>query len=664
MTETVTTPDEPRSDAKPLAPDDELGIPKPRRLMHTLAEEDGTPCLYLYYGIKEICFDDARLIPFGRGLLDHPRFRADEACRWSEGEPYEWGEVRELLEVLLEEEILAPAAELPDPAAAAPSNLPVTVEGQDADPSGPEERATWSRHEDRCPHLTAEIFGRSQPSSHLEFLIPSYRVAHPAFDRDDRQVGEANVYPPTLRARVPTEWRTCPYPGSRFQDERPMNISALRSMSEHWTRSLTHALEARSHFLRRAGLPTDQDLHLGDLYLLSLFLLALPGYMLHRPREPVANGDLPVAVASLFRVTDGVRFSIEHLLHGHGREVLLLDAHLDPRAFLHLVEQECLFLGVHGVCAGPAPRVLEFLDLMITGRWSGPRGRQLDPGSVGGNDRETGPSLHTEVGSLDAVLGYTVLTTWLTTAQELFWHRTATLACSLGDAASHLEVRPDCPRPDVPRVLREVARSHRRSQTEPPRLRRPDVLEELLLQCARLAETGSTAKSKTSAGGLFGQLPAAGTEPAWKELAQTSRLLPDGEAQAAAATAALHRFLRERQIPSALPEGTLEALVPAVLQGAALERRALGVFNALQQLVNELLERPPMDRPLDRRDLVDQGRVLAGAVGEDDTPETASRKLVTEVAERLLGLEIELREDATVVRHGSAEVALRTETGS
>ena len=656
MTETATTPDEPRSDAKPLAPEDELGIPKPRRLMHTLTEADGTPCLYLYYGIKEICFDDARLIPFGRGLLDHPRFRADEACRWSEGEPYEWSEVRELLEVLLEEEILVPAAELPDPAATAPSNLPVTVEGEDADPSGAEVRATWSRHDDRCPHLTAEIFGRSQPSSHLEFLIPSYRVAHPAFDRDERQVGEANVYPPDLRARVPTEWRTCPYPGSRFQDERPMNISALRSMSEHWTRSLTHALQARGHFLRRVGIPADPDLHLGNLYLLSLFLLAIPGYMLHRPRDPVASGDLSVAIASLFRVTDGVRFSIEHFLHGHGREVLSLDAHLDPRAFLDLVEQECLFLGVHGVCAGPAPRVLEFLELMITGRWSGPRDRPHDRGSEGGSDRETDPSLHTEVGSLDAVLAYTVLTTWLTTAQELFWHRTATLARALGEAASQLEVRPDCPRPDVPRVLREVARSHRRSQTEPPRLRRPEVLEELLRQCARLAGT--------DAGTLFGQIAAPRTEPTWKELAQGSRLLPEDDERGDETAAALHRFLRERQIPSALPEGALEALVPAVLQGAALERRALGVFNTLQQLVNELLERPVMDRPLDRRDLVDQGRVLAGAIGEDDTPETASRRLVTEVAERLLGLEIELREDATVVRHGSAEVALPTETGS
>ena len=95
-------------------------------------------------------------------------------------------------------------------------------------------------------------------------------------------------------------------------------------------------------------------------------------------------------------------------------------------------------------------------------------------------------------------------------------------------------------------------------------LQPPQVLDELLLQCARLAETGSTAKSETSSDSLFGQVPTPGTGLAWKELAQTSRLLPDGEAQAAEATAALHRFLRERRIPSALPEGTLEALVPAL----------------------------------------------------------------------------------------------------
>lgn len=630
MTEAATRTEERRTSPNPLTPEDELGVPKPRRLMHALTEEDGTLCLYLYYGVKEICFDDPRLIPFGRGLLDHPRFRAEEACRWSDGEPHDWGEVQELLEVLLEEEILVRAADLPDPAERPAKTVRTTRESDRSEDGSPRRRDTWSRHEDRCPYLTAEIFGHSQGSEHLEFLIPSFRVAHPAFDRDDRQVGEANVYPPELHARVPTEWRTCPYSGSRYQDERPMNVSALRAMSEHWDETLDHTLEARDRFLRRTGLSSEGDLRLGDLHLLSLFLLAIPGYMLQRPREPVPNGELSPAIASLFRVTDGVRFSAEHFIHGHGGEALPPDARLDPQAFFDLVEQECLFLGVHGVCSGPAPRVLEFLELMIRGRDDEREGR---PGTEG--------TLEREVGSLDAAFDYTVLTTWLTATQELFWHRTATLAHALGEAVADLEAPPDCPRPDVLWALRETARHHERFQTEPPRLRRPEVLEETIRRCAGLAEG----------------------DPAG-DLADASRLLPAGDPdpERDGTAAALHRFLRDRHVSSALPPGTPEALVPAVLRGAALERRALAVFNTLQRRVDELLERPPMSRPLGRRDLAAQGRVLAGAVGEEDTPDTASRVLVTDLAERLLGIEIELGEDSadpTVVRHGSARMTLR-----
>jgi len=48
-----------------------------------------------------------------------------------------------------------------------------------------------------------------------------YRIPHPALDGDDRQVGEANVWPPGLRLDRETEWRVCQYPGSRYRDVAP-----------------------------------------------------------------------------------------------------------------------------------------------------------------------------------------------------------------------------------------------------------------------------------------------------------------------------------------------------------------------------------------------------------------------------------------------------------
>lgn len=64
---------------------------------------------------------------------------------------------------------------------------------------------------------------------HFEAVVPSYRIAHPALDGEDRQVGEVNVFPPGLRIERATEWRVCQYPGSRFRDDiiPPVNGRAL-----------------------------------------------------------------------------------------------------------------------------------------------------------------------------------------------------------------------------------------------------------------------------------------------------------------------------------------------------------------------------------------------------------------------------------------------------
>jgi hypothetical protein len=64
--------------------------------------------------------------------------------------------------------------------------------------------------------------------AYLELVIPIFRVAHIAIDEDGRQVGEANFFPKPLRLDIPTEWRTCHYPGTRYQSQ-PMNVTALKS---------------------------------------------------------------------------------------------------------------------------------------------------------------------------------------------------------------------------------------------------------------------------------------------------------------------------------------------------------------------------------------------------------------------------------------------------
>src|SRR5262249_3964447 len=61
------------------------------------------------------------------------------------------------------------------------------------------------------------------------------RMVEERFHRDDegRPLREGRT-PTAYLATGEIEYRACPYPGSRQQSGRPMNVSALRQTSAHW----------------------------------------------------------------------------------------------------------------------------------------------------------------------------------------------------------------------------------------------------------------------------------------------------------------------------------------------------------------------------------------------------------------------------------------------
>ena len=202
-----------------LAPDDALHLPMNKRSVVQYAESpEGVRELHLYCGTKEIVFDEPDLFAFGEALVRHGSFVARDSTTWGEG--YDWPRMRELLEQLVEEGVLlrgAPPA-LGFGAAAEGKDQPAPL------PPGPSKRArSW----DECEELTREITGQPLEHGYLELIVPVFRVAHIALDTEGRQVGEANVFPKPLRVDVPTRWRTCIYPGTRYLDPKPMNVSAL-----------------------------------------------------------------------------------------------------------------------------------------------------------------------------------------------------------------------------------------------------------------------------------------------------------------------------------------------------------------------------------------------------------------------------------------------------
>jgi hypothetical protein len=335
---------------------DELFIPFHKRLVKEyVAGDTGGSELHLYYGEKEIVFDEADLFGFGEGLAQHDCFTAGTATTWSQG--LDWLRVRDLLEDLIAEGIVQRRRdEIADTGAkgACPSRLPAAQSIR---------ARTWLE----CEAIMQELTGQPLERGYLELLMPIYRIAHIALDTEGRQVGEANVFPGQLRLDIPTEWRSCPHAGSRYQDQFPMNVTALKSMRVHWRQVLVAVARIREAFVRRYP-HVENGWTVGDLERLSSLVLTLPAWQLMREQGRVENGQVHPVLSSMYRVTDGVRLTMHNMLFVPVNEPTLSpEAPMDSATLYAYVERNALFLSDYGVCAGPKALIDEFLSVMVDG---------------------------------------------------------------------------------------------------------------------------------------------------------------------------------------------------------------------------------------------------------------------------------------------------------
>ena len=339
-----------------VEPHDELVFPKHKRVVASYATDaDGNSELHLHYGEKEIVFDDPELFAFGEGLARHTRFVASSALTW--GERYDWPRVGELLSQLLDEGILQLAAGAACEHAShgsMASPLPPALTGLPR---------SWLD----CEAITQELTGRALEVGYLELVVPIYRIAHIALDAEGRQIGEANVFPRQLRLDVATEWRTCHSLGSRYRDDLPMNITALKSMVKYWKETLIVLLRVREAYLSR--FPRARGgWTVGDMQRLSVLVLTLPAYLSMRSGDRVDNGQLHPVFSSLFRVTDGVRMTMHRMLFTSANEPARPpEARISAAAIYSYAERNTVFLSDHGVCAGPKAMIEEFLRVLVDG---------------------------------------------------------------------------------------------------------------------------------------------------------------------------------------------------------------------------------------------------------------------------------------------------------
>ncbi|MFO1329937.1 MAG: hypothetical protein U1F56_21500 [Rubrivivax sp.] len=353
-----------RGAAAALQPDDVLVLPRHQRMVTQFDHDPDTGVreLRLYYGDQEISFDEPELFEFGQTLAQQSSFVAADALGW--GRPGDWPRVRALLGQLLDAGVLRrghagePAARLPHrgvDAGARPSPLA---------PARTAQARSW--HE--LPGLMHELTGRPLEIGWLELVVPVFRVAHMALDAEGRQVGESNAFPPALRLDVPTRWRACIYAGSRHQDDKPMNVTALKAMRAHWGPMMAMLLKVREAYLERCP-EARAGWTVGHLERLGTAVLALPAYQLMRRERRVDNGRLHPVLSSMFRVTDGLRMTMHHMLFiPFGEPTRKPDTPMTSAEVHAYAERAFSLHSDHGVCAGPRAMIDEFLSVLVDGQ--------------------------------------------------------------------------------------------------------------------------------------------------------------------------------------------------------------------------------------------------------------------------------------------------------
>jgi hypothetical protein len=389
----------PPTPAPALAREDELVLPMHKRVVtQYMKNAEGGNELRLYYGSHEISFDEQDLFAFGEQLAKQERFVAGAAAGWGPG--YEWARIQGLLETLLEQGVLRRAGDgAPDGAELAGGDCPSPLP-----PASGREPRTW--HESEA--LSLELTGHALEPGYLELVIPVFRIAHVALDAEGRQVGEANVFPKSLRLDVPTRWRTCIYPGTRFHAAHPMNVSALKSMRAHWPQMMAMLSRIRHAYLERFP-AARAGWTVGHLERLSTTVLALPTYLLMRAEGRVGNGELHPALSSLFRVTDGLRMTMHQMLFVPiGEPALPPETPMTSSEIFAYAERNYSFYSDQGVCAGPQAMIEDFLAVLVDGK-------------EGAHDARFDPELEEALGALDAAIDYGLLALQVHAAAFSIW---------------------------------------------------------------------------------------------------------------------------------------------------------------------------------------------------------------------------------------------------
>ncbi|HEY6180274.1 MAG TPA: hypothetical protein VIX73_37790 [Kofleriaceae bacterium] len=182
-------------------------------------------------------------------------------------------------------------------------------------------------------------------------------------DNDGRPLGEARAAREQLIG-VPLDMRRCPYPGSRHEHERPMNLSALRQVSLHWRAILGGMNRLRVLHCARAGQAPPRIV---DVWRIGNMTTALADFAFLRTWQPVGDRELPAVVAALYKISLGVTSTCAAVW---ADGFAALSAAATVPLLYEYAEDHGQLIGPAQVCGGSAAMIKELLAVV--------HGREVD----------------------------------------------------------------------------------------------------------------------------------------------------------------------------------------------------------------------------------------------------------------------------------------------
>jgi hypothetical protein len=570
-------------------------------------EDEETPReLRVFYRDKEIAFDDPAFYSFGEELTKQSRFRAGDALSWGAND---WPKVRNMLEELVEADVLHYADDDID--------LPSALRHEEREsllmPARCQHALTWDESEE----VMSKISNEPLETGYVELVIPIFRVAHMYLDADDRQVGEANVFPPFMRLDRPTLWRTCTYSGTRYQPELPMNVTALRVMRAQWRQMMVIVRRVSDAYIARFPEVAERGWTVGDIERMTVCVLALPTYMLVKRDGRIENGKLHPALSSAFRLTDGLRMLMHHMLFVPFGEPTRSGLTPMTGAEAHAyAERNYSFHTAHGVCAGPPAMVEDFLAVILD---------KADP--KGGWPEAIEPEVQEALDQIEPAMDYGLM------GLQAFGSVFSTFPAMTAGHAALRQVVLDWKGADSPRLAELRARFERVHETT-------QAVGWLAQDALRKSRLVAYDEMYQKCGfGLTGTYP----EPSLYERYENVPPLPAETMDAL--KAAWRRYLPDLVDGEALIAG----LADCVGRFISFVQVALRTSLEVQGRINALLGRDTPARPF-------MGRHLATYVGLDKSVDSKSERkevpfLVDDIA-RLLGITIDVGTDDVTITEG------------